>query len=259
MKTMLRAEALVLRTIDFSETSLIVNLLTREHGKIAALAKGAKRLKGPFETSLDVLAEISVAFIQKNSDALNLLTESKLVRRFRPHPKRLAGMYAAYWIVELLDAMLEEGEAVPSLFAAAIETIRRLENGEKPAEELIRFEWKLLVELGHRLSLEQCASCSRPCDLTRDRILPISAAEGGVLCPNCRGSRGTIPMHASTMRELVALSENNFPDGDLSEITLRETRVVLNAYFYQLLDHQIAMCQHWKEIFTNNLSQNNSE
>ncbi len=42
-----KASALVLRTIDFSETSLVVWLFTREFGKIGALAKGARRLKTP--------------------------------------------------------------------------------------------------------------------------------------------------------------------------------------------------------------------
>ena len=79
-----QATALVLRTVDFSESSLVVTLFTREFGKIGALAKGARRLKGPFESALDLLALCRIVFLRKSSDALDLLTEAKLERRFRP-------------------------------------------------------------------------------------------------------------------------------------------------------------------------------
>src|SRR5450759_3820095 len=79
-----KATAIVIRTVEFSETSLVVTLFTREFGKIGALAKGARRLKGPFESALDLLALCRIVFLHKSSDALDLLTEAKLLRRFRP-------------------------------------------------------------------------------------------------------------------------------------------------------------------------------
>ena len=75
-----KATAIVIRTIEFSETSLVVTLFTREFGKIGALAKGARRLKSPFEAALDLLALCRVVFLHKSSEALDLLTEAKLLR-----------------------------------------------------------------------------------------------------------------------------------------------------------------------------------
>ena len=79
-----KAEGLILRVTDFSETSRIVVLFTREFGKISALAKGGRRLKGPFESALDLLATCQIVFLRKNTSGLDLLTEAKLVTRFRP-------------------------------------------------------------------------------------------------------------------------------------------------------------------------------
>ncbi|MGO9110195.1 MAG: DNA repair protein RecO, partial [Thermoguttaceae bacterium] len=93
-----KASALVLRTIDFSETSLVVWLFTREFGKIGALAKGARRLKNPFESALDVLTLCRIVFLHKSSEALDLVTEARLVRRFRPTGRNLAGLYAGYYV-----------------------------------------------------------------------------------------------------------------------------------------------------------------
>ena len=68
--------AIVLRTIEFSETSLIVTMLTREFGQVAAIAKGARRPKSSFEGSLDLLAVCRVVVLRKNADTLDLLTEA---------------------------------------------------------------------------------------------------------------------------------------------------------------------------------------
>ena len=91
--------AIVLRVVDFGETSAIVTLFTEELGKIGALAKGARRPKGPFESALDLLAVCRIVFLHKSSDALDLLTEAKLERRFRAatRPNSVADQVSSEW------------------------------------------------------------------------------------------------------------------------------------------------------------------
>src|SRR5512143_2186053 len=93
-----KATAIVLRTVEFSETSLILTLFTREFGKVRGLAKGARRLKSAFESALDLLALCRIVFLRKSSDALDLLTEAKLLRRFRPAGRDLLSLYAGYYV-----------------------------------------------------------------------------------------------------------------------------------------------------------------
>lgn len=70
--------AIVLRVVEFSETSCIATLFTRDFGKIGALAKGARRPKSPFDSALDLLAVCRIVFIDKSADVLDLLTEARL-------------------------------------------------------------------------------------------------------------------------------------------------------------------------------------
>ena len=156
-----KATAIVLRNVDFSESSLVVSLFTREFGKIDGLAKGAKRLKGPFESALDLLALCRIVFLRKSSDALDVLTEAKLQRRFRPAGHDLSSLYAAYYVAELLNELTDQYDPHPELFDLADETLAALSAGEPVAGRVLRFELGALRQLGHLPALEACAECGR--------------------------------------------------------------------------------------------------
>src|SRR5580698_9751588 len=121
-----KASALILRLVDFSETSSVVTLFTREFGKVQALAKGGRRPKGPFESALDLLSLCRIVFLRKSSDALDLLTEAKLERRFRVVGRDLSNLYAAYYLAELLNELTDAADPHPELFDAADSTLLAL-------------------------------------------------------------------------------------------------------------------------------------
>ena len=121
-----KALALVVRTTDWSETSRIATLWTREFGKIRALAKGGRRLRSNFESALDLLTVCSIVFLRKSSGGLDLLTEAQVVQRF-PHLRTdLTALYAGYYIAELLASWTQEYDPHPRLFDAALETLQHL-------------------------------------------------------------------------------------------------------------------------------------
>ena len=90
------------------------------------MAKGARRPKGPFESALDLLGLCRIVFLRKSSDALDLLTEAKLERRFRPPGGELSNLYAAYYVAELLNELTDIHDPHPELFDVADETLRAL-------------------------------------------------------------------------------------------------------------------------------------
>ena len=77
-----KAQAIVLRTTDWSETSRIATLWTRELGKVRALAKGGRRLRSSFDSALDLLTVCDIVLIRKSAGSLDLLTEARVERRF---------------------------------------------------------------------------------------------------------------------------------------------------------------------------------
>jgi DNA repair protein RecO (recombination protein O) len=83
----------------------VVTLWTEGFGKISAIAKGARRLKSPFESALDLLSRSSVVFLTKTGDTLDLLTEAKLQRRFRSAQRGLLPLYCGFHAVELTNVL----------------------------------------------------------------------------------------------------------------------------------------------------------
>src|SRR5947209_16889519 len=89
------ATALVVRTTDWSETSRIATLWSRESGKLRVLAKGGRRLKSNFEVALDLLTVCRIVFLRKASGGLDLLTEAQSAARFPKRRTALPALYAA--------------------------------------------------------------------------------------------------------------------------------------------------------------------
>ncbi len=237
-----KATALVLRVIDFSETSAIVTLLTREFGKVRALAKGAWRPKGPFESALDLLALCRIVFLRKSSDALDLLTEAKLERRFRPPRGSLSNLYAAYYVAELLNELTDDYDPHPELFDAAVSTLEALRQEGAVAGVLVRFELTALRVLGHLPALERCAECGAPVEAT-GRV-PFGRLAGGVLCGTCRrGQKQIISISTPVQSALARLARagDGWRELEIDSGTYGEMRGILNHYWAHLLGHPLQM------------------
>ena len=238
-----KALALVLRTVDFSETSSVVTLFTRELGKVRALAKGARRLKGPFEAALDLLAVCRIVFLRKSSDALDLLTEAKLERRFRPASGDLSSLYAAYYIAELVDELTDDYDPHPDLFDLAEQTLVALSQPGSVAAAVLRFELGALRDVGHLPSLDACVECGRQVEV--NGRVSFGQLAGGVLCPACRQGKKQVvsisPGVLEAMRHFAAPDGEAWAPFELDRRTQGELRAVVNRYLVNLLGREPRM------------------
>jgi DNA repair protein RecO (recombination protein O) len=241
-----KATAIVLRTVEFSESSLVVTLFTREFGKIGALAKGGRRLKGPFESALDVLALCRIVFLRKSSEALDLLTEAKLLRRFRPAGRELFCLYAGYYVAELLNELTDQYDPQPQLFDLADETLEALAAGEAVARRVVRFELGALRYLGHMPSLDRCVECAAPVQAKGQ--VAFGQLVGGVLCGNCRKEHKQVALvSAGTLRTMAILADLDrqaWQRVNISRQTMGEIRGVLNGYLTDLLGRRPRMHEY---------------
>jgi DNA repair protein RecO (recombination protein O) len=230
------ALALVLRTTDWSETSRIATLWTREFGKVRVLAKGGRRLRSSFESALDLLTLCRIVLLRKSSGGLDLLTEAQVVRRFPGLSTRLPALYAAYYVAELLADWTEENDPHPQLFDEALDALQVLAgpaDADAVGPRLARFELVLLRELGYNPLLDVCAACHAP----GDNLPAFSASAGGVVCAGCaprqRDRRPLSPACHEALRQLSASGDAwRHPWGYAVRAELRQ---VLGGYITYLL------------------------
>ena len=232
-----KATAIILRTVDFSETSLVLTLFTRERGKLGVLAKGGRRPKGPFDSALDLLALCRIVFLHKSSESLDLLTEARLLRRFRPPGRDLRPLYAGYYLAELLRELTDENDPHPELFDLADGTLAALAAGEPAGRLVMRFELGALRLLGHTPSLAECVECGQPVPLGSRVAFGLS--DGGVLCPKHRSGKRHVaavtPKTLEVMKQVTDLEGSAWRHLEVEAGTLGELRGVLNQYFAHLI------------------------
>jgi DNA repair protein RecO (recombination protein O) len=226
-----KSPAIIIRQVDFSESSRVVTLFTRSLGKVAVLAKGAKRLKGPFDAALDLLAVCEVVFLRKSSSGLDILTEAKLRQRFKPRPGDLGALYAGYYFAELLDALSEEYDPHPLLYDESVTALTRLTDDSPLDLAVLRFELVILREIGQLPTVDVCVQCGEPVGSAGRYRFQVS--HGTLTCQNCSGEEASrINITAGTAAVLCKLAgdspaiQRNLA---ISVSQMREMRKVVNA------------------------------
>ena len=195
-------EALVLRRRKFSETSLVLACLTREHGRIDALAKGARREKSPMKGHFDLYTCEEVTFFRKRNGALDLAIAAALVDEYTPVRENPTKFAAAGIIAELLLHGCLPGQPHPKAFVAAVSAMRGISTGDI-YPSLVRGVLELLRDFGFFPQLDNCCRCG--CDMTgKNEPAVLSGRAGGLLCGSCLESDEFLPVAALKSLRLYA-------------------------------------------------------
>lgn len=185
---LLTDRAVVLRRLDYSETSQIVVLLTREHGLVRAIAKGIKRgTKTRFAAAIDLL-ELGQLVWSSRPDrlgSLSILTEWKQAKGFIGLRDRLERLYAAQYAAEITSELTTELDPHPVLFDALVELLTESCTLSQPLAILCVFQRTLLIEIGLMPQMECCVACGSILELPPDQRAYFSSHDGGLLCRNC--------------------------------------------------------------------------
>ncbi len=140
----------VLHTYPFKETSLVVELFSAKFGRIATVAKGARRPRSAMRGMLQSFQSLTATWSGKN--------ELKTLHSLDWHAGLLMlqgeALMCGFYLNELLLRLLPREDAHESLFIYYAETLKILASGQDYATTLRRFELKLLQELGYAVPLD---------------------------------------------------------------------------------------------------------
>lgn len=185
MAAPIHTRALVLRRVDYSETSQIVTLDTRDHGIVDLLAKGSRRPArrgSSFAEPLDLGGWYDLVYRPRRGE-LGLAHEARLIEGF-PHVRESLGAWVeACFALELLRTAFTAGDPHPDLLRSALSFLKLLGVGRGRLALRARFAMELLAASGVLTGWGHCASCRRP--LGAEPAFWHRAAT--LLCEGCRG------------------------------------------------------------------------
>lgn len=184
----------VLHTQPYKETSLIVDVFTQEYGRIALVAKGAKRPSSKWRGILQSFHPLSISWSGKSE--LRTLTGAEWVGGMPPLEK--SALLCGFYLNEVLQHLIAREDPFPTLFSHYMQALGALTQAEDAAIALRKFELVLLQETGVAGDLAQCTETQ----------LPVEANKAYVIDPE-RGARPSRPndlwpaVHGETLQKMM--------------------------------------------------------
>jgi DNA repair protein RecO (recombination protein O) len=178
--------AVVLRRLDYSETSQILVVFTRGHGKQRLIAKGIKRsTKTRVAVAIDLLESGEVVWSRREGGeaSLGTLTDWRQVDAFTALRRDLSRLYTGQYTAEIVSLLTEDGDAHPALFDRLTETLTALGKAGSTIASVVAFQIDLLREVGSLPDFDVCANCREP--LAGRRAIHLAPSEGGFVCRDC--------------------------------------------------------------------------
>lgn len=180
-----RTEALMLRGVDFSETSRIVTFLTPHRGLVACMVKGVRRAKSPLASSLDTMNRVEAVLYWKDGRSVQLLTEAALLDDFSGIKGNLDKVTLAAFPLEIALRTAHENEPSEALYETLVRGLESLESWSGlPKAHCCWQVLQLLMVSGFQPALEACAHCGGALSAA-----PRFAYDGGAVCEQCPGDR----------------------------------------------------------------------
>jgi DNA repair protein RecO (recombination protein O) len=146
---------LVLRTRPLTETSLIIHWLTPGPGRLATVAKGARRPKSPFRGKLDLFYVADFSFVRSRTSDLHNLREISLIETHSFLRRDLASLQQVSYAAALLEQTTETETPVTAMYNLLLQLLTFLRDHPGQPKATFAFELKLLDELGLRPDLEK--------------------------------------------------------------------------------------------------------
>lgn len=214
-------EAVCIRHWDYSETSQTVGLYSRGSGLMRAIAKGARRPRGPFGGGIDLLTRGECGSIATAGSELSSMVEWTLLETF-PHLRAsIDANRIAYYAADLTGRMSVLNDPHPELYDALVQLLRDAGQG---AVALMRFQWVLLSESGWQPRLDTHGT-------TGDGVVSFDPRSGGTV----PGSPdGVWKVRVSTIEAIRASAEGR-PRVEGSAAPLDRANRLLAAYLRDII------------------------
>ena len=171
-------DGIVLQDTNYSESSKILNVLTKEYGLIGVMSKGSRNMKSKLRSVSRKLI-YGTFHIYYKENGLSTLIGVDIKNSYSSILNDLTSISYASYIIDLVKQVIKENDS-PDVYDLTISTLNKINEGLDPLVLTNILELKLLDYLGVKPSIDSCSICGNS-----DSIVSLSSSNGGFLCKNC--------------------------------------------------------------------------
>jgi DNA repair protein RecO (recombination protein O) len=217
---------IVLRTHKLGEADRIVTLLTRDHGKVRAVAKGVRKTKSRFGARLEPPCHVDLLLYEGRE--LDIVTQAETVDMFGALRDDFDLLARALSMLEAADHVALEREPNPQLYGMLANALRTLASRDAPLV-VPAFFLKLLALEGYRPQVEVCVVCG-----TDDTLVSWSIDEGGLRCGAHRQGSAMSPEAVTVLQQILGGQLGTALNEPLSPVTAEIDHLAVKALEHHL-------------------------
>jgi len=217
--------------MEYQEADKIVTIFTKDYGKITAIAKGVRKTKSKFGSSLEILTH-SVFLFYKGRN-IDIVSQTEILESFFSTSKEVIKFAFAANCVEVVNKLTEEREINIDLFNLLKEVLHYLRESNDPKLLTLSFKWQTMSILGYRPSLNHCCRCNKSVEDQKEMHFNIK--EGGLVCNNCiaedkEGSINVSLYFVKLLRKILITHLSTISNATIPDNKEKELEKITNVY-----------------------------
>ncbi len=184
-----KTQGIIIKRNNFGESSLLLHIFTKDYGKIEAIARSARKLKGKLKGHLELFLLVDI--IMAHGKSIDTITSSLTIENFFNLRKNLKSIFAVYHLLEIIEKTTEEMNKDVRIFNLLHKTLyflnylegKNFDNASlKLRLTILLYQIQMIEILGFSPQLDKCCFCSRPLNPSGNYF---SFSLGGIIDKNC--------------------------------------------------------------------------
>ena len=220
-----KINGIIISTVDYKESSKIINILTEKDGIIGVLARGSKKMRSKLASTTNVLC-YGTFHLDYKKENLPFLIEVDIIDSFKEIRKDIIKTNYSLFLLELASGVYRHGQN-ENIYSLLIDGLSKINENFDSSIITSIIELKFLEYLGIKPVINQCVSCGSKTD-----IVTISSYKGGYLCKNCVGSEYIYHLKTiKLIRMFYYLDIKKITKLEISPIIKKELNLFIDDYY----------------------------
>ena len=187
MSEIVKTKAVVIKKLDYGDSSKIATFFTEDYGKMTGIIKGARSPKSKMGSVVDILNTVQIVFYKKENREIQFISQADLTNHYSNLKSDLEILKYASSVAELLLNLILDDEPHVKLFKGTIKILDLMNTSKESAEYyFIKYLIFFLKEIGYEIQLDSCSICDKKIN---GNLSYSFSYNSGIVCSDCKSEQ----------------------------------------------------------------------